>query len=244
MEPEELTLDDAFAEPETEIVEEAVEEAGAVEAKAETEAEEKPEGKTEEDSTPESKEKEPWTITAVMDERDKRQKAVAEAEDLRKQLEDLRPKEAKISMFEDEDGARKQDTESITSDVREQLLAQSEAFAVMQLGQDEVQAAADWAANVAPMNPEILRELQESKLPYHTAVELHKKAQAWKEQEDPDAYRAKIRAEVLEELKADGQATEANESGKRDAITPSLASQRGAGNESAPTGSFEDDLNP
>ena len=59
MEPEELTLDDAFAEPETETVEEAVEETGAVEAKAETETEEKPEGKTEEDSPPESKEKEP-----------------------------------------------------------------------------------------------------------------------------------------------------------------------------------------
>jgi hypothetical protein len=241
MEPE-ITLDDAYAEPEAEVVEESAETgADEVEAKSETEEVEKTETG---DSPPEPKEKEPWTLTAVLDEREKRQKLAKENEELRKQLESQQPKEDDISIFDDETGAKEQITERITQTVRENLLAQSEAFAVMQLGEEKVKAAADWAAKEAPTNPTLLKAIQESQLPYHKAVELYETAQKWAEMSDEDAYEAKIRAKVLKELQAEGQATEANLTQKQEAITPSLASQRSAATDKGTAEDFSDMLNP
>lgn len=218
-------FDDGFldnepeVEQEVEIVEEAAE--PEVEAAPETEPEtEETETETTaeeaEESTTDSKQE--WTLTAVLDERDKRQKAVKEAEELRERLAKLEGEKTEdgVSVFEDEQAytqQRKQETEEA---MRNTALNMSEAFAETQFGEDKVAAAKQWMIDEGVKSPYALEQFNSAKLPYHKAVELYEDDLV---RRDPEAYKAKLREELLEELKSEN---------KPKPSTPSLASKRSA----------------
>ena len=204
-------------EPQVEIVEEAAEET-PVEQEAE-------ESKVETTTT----EKEPWTLTAVLDEREKRQTWEKKAKELEEKLKAFEQPKDDVSIFEDEKGfveRQKRDTEVA---LRNTALNMSEAFAESVFGADKVAAAKQWMVTEGIKSPYALEKFNSAKLPYHEVIKLYDDDVA---RRDPEAYKAKLREEVLAELKKE----------KPKVSTPSLASKRSVGSERNTVESFEDIL--
>lgn len=184
----------------------------AVEEPAKTDTEVEPEV-----STTDTK-KEDWTLSAVMDERDKRQKAVAKVEELEAKLATYETKpEDEVSIFEDEGAWKDKQDEKLQKEVRNTSLNMSQAFANKEYGKDKVAEATKWMQDEGVKSPYIVNEFNNAELPFHKLVELY---EADKVVRDPEAYKATLKAELLAELKA---------TTPEKPITPSLASKRSAG---------------
>ncbi len=200
------------------------------EAKAEGEPPE-----AEPDSTPEPEKKdEPWHITAVMDEREKRQKAQKELDELRKELESLKGDKAeKPSVFENEEGFRNDLLSEAQENWLNDRLNMSQALAEREYGKDKVAESIETFRTLAQDNPDLRTKFSTAALPFHELMDIVSKHNELKAMENVDDYRAKIRAEERAKLEEEMKAKLAAESQKRDAITPSLASARssGGGNE-------------
>ncbi len=215
----ELTLDDAYSE-------ESDEQTGAVETEVKestetvkaTEGESPAETKTD-DSTPESK----WTFSQAMDERDKRQKAVARADKAEAELAKLR-QDPLTSYFDDEEKADSQRSSITDQKLYDAGMEWSEAFAVEQHGQDLVDKAIAWVNAEAPESPSLVKQINKTKLVHNNAVKLYQKEKERLQSKDVDlnVLKEEWKAEVLEELKG-------SEKPDKPSVTPSLASQRSSG---------------
>ena len=222
-------------EPEAEV--EIVEEAAEAEAPETPEKEPEAESETEEVVAEESKdetttsEKEPWTLSAVLDEREKRQKAVAEAEELRRKLAEYEASKDSddISVFEDEKGFVAKQEQRTAEALRNTALNMSEAFAESVFGEEKVAAAKQWMQSEGIKSPYALDRFNAAKLPYHEIVKLYDDDQV---RRDPEAYKAKIREELLAELKKE----------KPKPSTPSLAKSRSSGDVHKGAETFDDIL--
>ena len=184
---------------------------------------EKAEEKTEkpEESTTDSK-KDEWTLTAVMDEREKRQKAVKEAEELREKLKAFEKPEDDVSIFEDEAAWKAAQEEKVQQDLRNASLNMSQAFAEETFGEDKVAKAAKWMQEEGQKSPYVVQQFNEAKLPFHKLVKLY---DAEQERLNPESLREKLKQELLEELQAEKEPEKKPEK----SIAPSLASKRSAG---------------
>jgi len=202
----------AQAEPEKVETKEAEPE----ETKTEEVKEEKPE-----ESTTDSK-KDEWTLTAVMDEREKRQKAVKEAEELREKLKAFEKPEDDVSIFEDEAAWKAAQEEKVQQDLRNASLNMSQAFAEETFGEDKVAKAAKWMQEEGQKSPYVVQQFNEAKLPFHKLVKLY---DAEQERLNPESLREKLKQELLEELQAEKEPEKKPEK----SIAPSLASKRSAG---------------
>lgn len=179
--------------------------------------------------------KDDWTLTAVMDEREKRQKAVAEAEELRQKLAQFESKpEDDVSIFEDEAAWKANQEEKRQQEIRNASLNMSQAFAEETFGEDKVAEATKWMQSEGHKSPYIVKEFNEAKLPFHKLVKLYSAEQ---ERLNPESLREQIKAELLEELKVDSKPA-------KKSIAPSLASKRSAGEPSEFPDNPEDILNP
>ena len=218
------SLLDASSEPETEV--EIVEEAAApetLETQEEQQTETTEESKVETTATDEK----PWTLSAVLDEREKRQKWEAKAKELEEKLKAMEQPVNDVSIFEDEKGfveRQKRDTEVA---LRNTALNMSEAFAESVFGADKVSAAKQWMINEGIKSPYALEQFNSAKLPYHAAVKLYEDDMV---RRDPEAFKAKLRDEIIAELKQE----------KPRVSTPSLASKRSVGNSHKVSEGFED----
>ena len=231
---DEITLDDVYEEvaEEPEVI---TEEPETVEA-AEEDAEEpvKTETAEPEESTTDSKKPEEWTLTAVMDEREKRQKAVQEAEELRQKLAQYEKPEDGPSIFEDEKAYTENQDKKLKDEVNNVALNMSQAFANQTFGKDKVDAAAEWFKTEGIKSPHLIDRYSKAELPFHEVVSMFEEEQA---RLDPDAYKAQLKAELLEELKAEAPKED------DEPITPSLASKKSSGKASTNASeSFEDIL--
>lgn len=179
--------------------------------------------------------KDDWTLTAVMDEREKRQKAVAEAEELRQKLAQFESKpEDDVSIFEDEAAWKANQEEKRQQEIRNASLNMSQAFAEETFGEDKVAEATKWMQSEGHKSPYIVKEFNEAKLPFHKLVKLY---DAEQERLNPQSLREQIKAELLEELKTEQKSPTKS-------IAPSLASKRSAGEPSEFPDNPEDILNP
>jgi hypothetical protein len=225
---EELSLDDALANPEPGEVKEAP----ATEAPDTTEAttETKETVETKEAAPPAAKPKEEaWHLTAVMDEREKRQAAQRELEELKKQLEAAKTPKQKTSVLEDEDKFRNEFMEEVRNDLMNERLNMSQAFAEREFGKDVVAEKVKTFKELAANNPELRARFASAPLPFHELVSIVNKHAELKELENVDAYKEKLRAEVRAELLKESEEKQQGEAKKRESITPSLASKRSAG---------------
>ena len=234
----ELNLDEVYeeqvAEPEVETVEVETDETETVEATEEkTDEVKETEAKTEE-STTDSK-KDDWTLTAVMDEREKRQAAVKENEALKQKLAELEKPQEDVSVFEDEKGYTEQQEQKVDLKVNEAVLAMSRGYAVREFGEEKVAQAEKWYAEEGMKSPHAIDRVHKSDLKFHEAVNLFDEEQA---RLDPDSFKAKMKAELLAEIEAE-QPEEPQKP-----ITQSLASKRSAGKATEAPEEFEDMLNP
>jgi len=212
-------------ESEVEIVEEAVEEVAEDATVVAEDATEEAEAEEVETTTTE---KEPWTLTAVLDEREKRQTWEKKAKELEERLKAFETPESDVSIFEDEKGFVEKQEQRTQAALRNNSLNMSEAFAESVFGEEKVALAKQWMQTEGIKSPYALDRFNAAKLPYHEIVKLYDDDTA---RRDPEAYKAKLREEVLKEI----------ESKPKKSITPSLASKRsvGAANENANV-DFED----
>jgi hypothetical protein len=228
----EMNLDDVYeeevAEPEVETVEAETEETETVEA-----TEEKTEAEPEE-STTDSKEAS-GLLTGLMDEREKRQAAVKERDEWKAKFEATEQPKDDVSVFEDEKGYTEQQEQRVDQKVAEAVLKVTRGYAVRDFGEEKVALVEKWYAEEGMKSPHAIDRVHKSDLKFHEAVNLYDEEQA---RLDPDAYKAKIRAEVEAEYAAKPSEDEPK------TITPSLASKSSKGTATEADQSFEDMLNP
>jgi hypothetical protein len=169
---------------------------------------------------PTTTKKEDWTLSAVMDERDKRQKAVAKVEELEAKLAayETKPEDADISMFEDEPGHVAQQEQKTEAKIQSEVLKLARSFAIRELGLERVEKAEKWYAAEGMKSPYAIDRINNADLKFHEAVELHEADMA---RSDPEGYKAKVYAEV--------EAKYLSENKPEPTITQSLASKRSAG---------------
>ena len=238
---EQALLDEVYSEEQVAATEETTE---VVETEETDTAEEPVKTETVEDSTTESKTDEPeqketekkeWTFSQAMDEREKRQKweerALAAEAKLEKPADD-------ISVFDDETGSKDQERHRTDEAIRNNSLNMSQAFAEEVFGEEKVTEALEWMKAEGVKSAYVVNEFNNAKLPFHKMVKMHEDEQA---RQNPEATRAAMRAEILEEIASENKA-ESEKAEKKTSIKPSLASERSTGAENTATESFSDML--
>jgi len=237
----EQSLDDVLSgEPaqEPEVSEPAAEEPKGEEipeAEVKAEAETKPEELVEPPST-EKQTEEPWTKTAYLDEKRKRQKLEAQIEASKQE----KPKAPDI--FENQDDYTGFVQSEINSAVGNTRAEMSEFYARREYGDAEVSEKMEKFEEMAKENPALMAEVRNSVAPWHTMVEKVDAAQKMAELQDVPAYEAKVRAEIEAKVRAEIMGEKQVNDDKLKNITPSLAGQRSSGSEKTPIDQSLEDI--
>lgn len=171
-------------------------------------------------------------VTALMDEREKRQEAQRQAEAYKKELDAMRQRsqqpQPKPDFYDDPDKA-------LDHRINGVKLQQSKFFAEKEFGADLVQEAYAYF----DQHPNESRDLMNHPSPFHAAVEHYKRQKFLSEVNDPDQWRKseaeRIRAEVMAEIAA-GSTSRPN------APPPSMASAPSAGKDAISKGSAFDQV--
>lgn len=218
-------------EPEAEQVEEPVGE----EAKTEEKPEDEP-PKEEAEPVKEEATKDDWSKTAYLDEKKKRQERDARIKELESQLEG---KKDIPDVFEDQEGY----TQALQEKLNGQLLNQKiELSRVMMTEQhsdyEEMEAA---FLDLAEKNPSLTAELQQSSLPAKFAYETAKAHQELQQIKD-GSYKAKLMAEIREELKAEMVQEQSKKAETASRIKSSLAKETASTSDKKPTFKTLDDI--
>lgn len=226
---------------------EAVAPVEAEPAKAEPAPE--PEQKGEEQAAPpvaEPEEARAIPVTALLDEREKRQEAQRKAEEADRRARELerkiaeltKPKEETPDWYSDPDKAAQYQARNIEQRFEQQRLAQSRFFAEREFGKDTVEQAIAYFDRHPEQSSQFLREPS----PFHSAVEFFKRQQIVEEiGTDPEAYRKKIAEEIRQQVLA--EMTQAQPS-KPKAPPPSMATAPTTGRDAISPGTGFDDLFP
>jgi hypothetical protein len=188
----------------------------AAEPKAE---EEKP------DPTPESEDSDPWTKTAYLDEKRKRQAAETRLNELEQQRNN--PPIARPDVFQDPEGAFRHTENIVAQQVGNMKTEMSQEL--MRQFHDDYDVREAQFLQLAAENPQLSGELARATNPAKFAYETAVKHEQYQEMQDLPTYKAKLKAEILAEIKAEqnGEQTEANE--RVADIPPSLSTSRSTG---------------
>lgn len=198
--------------------EEAEEVTPEVEAKAPAETEEPEaeadEGAGDEGSTPEPEFKtsreHQAPLTALLDEREKRQKAEREAEELRQwrrqQEEQQRKAQEKTpDVFEDPQGFVQHQQQAFQRELLQNKLSTSQFLAEREFGSELVQEAVAYFDQNTAQSWQFLQHPS----PYHAAIEFYRKQKALQEiGDDPDKWRQSqletLKEQIRQEMLAEG----------------------------------------
>lgn len=145
-------------------------------------------------------------ISALLDERERRQKAEREAEELRQYRRRIEETQRQAAMrapdlLEHPDQRMQYERQQIESALIGQKLQQSRFIAEREFGAEEVAAAYAWF----DQHPQLSHQLLAHPSPFHAAVEFYRRQKIADEVgSDPEAWRTKererIRAELLAEI--------------------------------------------
>lgn len=176
-------------------------------------------------------------ISALLDEREKRQQAAREAEELRRKLAEYEAakEQPKPDFYADPEAALQSVQKAAQSIALNTKLETSRFLAERDHGAETVAAAYAFF----DANPHLSSQLISSPSPFHEAVKVYQRHKTMEEiGDDPSAYRARIEQEVRERLLAEMQtATPAPK-----APPPSMAAVPATGNSKAPPASGFDAL--
>ncbi|MDP5216701.1 hypothetical protein Q5Y75_05680 [Ruegeria sp. 2205SS24-7] len=227
-------------EAETEQVEEEQAEAAeqTEENAEEAEVQEEVEATGEEEAAPPvAQEEKPQAIpvTALLDEREKRQLAERKAEDAGRRLAELEAKQRAEQQKapdwdEDPQAAAQFQQQTIHQQMEQQRLNQSRFFAEREFGKEAVAEAFEYFNQ----NPQLSHQLMSEASPFHAAVEFHQKQKFLSEVgENPEAYKEQMREQIRQEIMAEMTTSQtpkpkapppsmskAPSAGKGDTITP------------------------
>ena len=215
----------------------------AVEPEAEAQTGEEDPGSTPE---PEPQDTKSIPVTALLDEREKRQEAQRQLqENQRRQAEleaELRrlqqPKEQVPDWWEDPNKASQYHSQRLEQQFQQRLMQMSKFQAEREFGQETVNEAVTYF----DQHPQQSQQFMSHPSPFHAAVEFYQRQKVASEiGSDPEAYKQKLREELRAELEA--ELTQSPKS-KPKAPPPSMASAPAAGKEAITSGSAFDQLFP
>ena len=180
-------------------------------------------------------------VTALLDEREKRQRIEAEAEQAKRELAEYRRREELArqkpveapDILEDPAGYRQHVEQVFDQRLNAQRLQMSRFMAEREFGKETVDAAFEFFNR----HPRDSWALIQEPSPFHAAVDAYKRAQAVEEfGTDPNAYREKLRAEYEAELREKIRAEYAAELTPNRPKSPprSLASAASSGSNAPP----------
>jgi hypothetical protein len=164
-----------------------------------------------------------------LDEREKRQRAEAELQLIRRQMAANQPKPELPDPVTDAEGYTRALAGSFEQRMQSAMLNQSRALAERDpgIGKAIVDEAMSWY-DTQPY--EVSAQFLGHPLPFHAAVEHYKQQKATTERTSPD-YEAKLRESIKAELMA-----ELSQQSTRPNVPRSLATASGAGREPPPEG--------
>lgn len=227
MEP---SLDDVLNGVEPEVVEETST-PEPEETPQDTKGEEEP--KAEEPPSSEDT-KEPWTKTAYLDEKRKRQA-------LERQLEESKKEQPKApDIFESQDQYTQYIQNEVSFAVNNTKASMSEYFARREHA-DLDEKFEKFQAMVED-NPELKVQVSQAASPWHEMYDIVVKAEKFDKLQDVDKYEAEIRAGIEKKVREELEAKYKGESQKLDSITPSLAGKRSAGDSKDPINQSLEDI--
>ena len=171
----------------------------------------------------------------MLDEREKRQAAQREAEDLRRRLAAYEAQKAQTpppDFYDDPEARLQAERAQVHNALWNERLNTSELVARQAHGEDAVNVAREAFMSEAQQNPALAVELRRQQHPYDFVVNWHKRQRVLAEVgTDPTAYRAKIESEVRERVLAELAASQPQ---KPAAPPPSLAAAPSVGGNSQP----------
>lgn len=225
-----------------EPVEEQVE-ASEPEAEPAPEPEPEPEP-TGEDAAPPAashERQQPVPITALLDEREKRQAEARRAEQAEQRLRQLeaqiraqQEKRPAPDWYEDPQAAAQYQQQNFQQAMLQQTLRQSRFFAEKEYGAELVEETNKWFDE----NPQLSHQFIDKPSPWHAAVEFYKRQKLASEVgSDPDAYRERLREEIRQEL-----LNEVPTTSKPKAPPPSMSKAPSSGRDSITPGSTFDTM--
>lgn len=181
-------------------------------------------------------------VMALLDEREKRQLAQREAEDLRKRLaayEAQRQQQPPPDFHDDPEARLLMERTQVQEMIWNQRLDTSEMIARQAYGSQAVDQARDAFMQAAQQNPALGVELRRQTHPYDFVVNWHNRQRVIEEVgTDPAAYRAKLEAELREKILAEMQTQPAI--APRPPATLSSAPAAGRAGDARPRGSAFD----
>lgn len=150
-------------------------------------------------------------LAVLMQEREKRDKLLEErTQQLTQQIEELKRQSQKQEPeteqsppdpVDDPDGWRQWNQQTVEQLAFNERLNTTELLAREKHGDEAVDAAVEWAKTEAQKRPALAQEIQSARNPYGKLMELHRQSQFLSEVgDDPDAYKQKLREELLKEL--------------------------------------------
>lgn len=163
-----------------------------------------------------------WQYKAYKDEREKRQERDARIAELERQLADN--KSTIPDVFEDQEGFVSQ-LRSEMSQAQQSMRTELSREFMMSI-HDDYEEKEKVFIELAKTTPALAHAIQSASNPAKFAYEQAKKHLQYQEMQDVDAYRAKIKAEILNELKQEQEKAAQDKASKTSNITPSLASER------------------
>ncbi len=178
---------------------------------------------------------EPWTKTAYLDEKRKRQDATARAEAAEARLAEMQktsqaptqePEEVP-DIFTDQGKYTDYVNKQVTQQVEDVRIEMSREF--MRMQDSDYDAKEQEFVQLAKENPQLTNEVFKHAMPAKFIVETVNKARELKKLENVDEYKSKLKAEMKAELFAEWEAeakAKAESDGKVSSIRPSLANAR------------------
>jgi hypothetical protein len=167
-------------------------------------------------------------MSVVHGERDRRQAAEKERDDLRAKLEASSQTEP-TSVFEDESKFRSEIDAQINESMSNVALNQSEFFARREFGSEELDGKIEKFKELVKDNDPLRQRFINATSPYHELVEIVDQHDELAKMEDMDAYRAKIRAEERAAVKKELEDEAAAKAKLRDSVPDSLVDEPSQG---------------
>lgn len=177
-------------------------------------------------SAPPAPEPEPQRIplTAMLDEREKRQKAERELEEMRRYIAAQQQKDKKPvpDFYEQPDERLAYERQRWEAEMHNRFISQSRFMAEKDFGKELVEEAFGFFDQ--PQNRFMTHQFRDHPSPFHAAVEFYKKQKFLNEVNDPDAWRNAERERIRQELMA-----EISQPSKPKAPPPSMAKAAAVG---------------
>ena len=181
-------------------------------------------------------------VTALLDEREKRQLAERKAEETARQLAEMQARirasqeQQKAPDWDmDPQAAAQYQAQTIQQQIQAQRLEQSKFFAAREFGAEAVNEAIAYF----DQNPQLSHQFTNEPSPFHAAVEFYQKQKFLSEVgENPDAYKESLREQIRQELMAEMTGP----TSKPKAPPPSIAKAPSTGRDAITPGSTFDNM--